>query len=219
MPTKLLDLSDELLSRICSHGMVHEHHQQNLPQTLQHPIARHEYLETNVVVLNLSDIRGSASRLEFGYGAAQMIMTGNPGPLLRSLVHVQLSVSVTGTQGRSLAREAEDLKRLMDSCRNLRTLHFFVQADESVLHGSAAELRQGDVVALRSPDSRDRRVAEAVVNLAKSVPLRVVTVSFCPWRRGAVVVQMVDRDTADVVDACLAGGIDQTYEGLIARVR
>ncbi|EMF09824.1 uncharacterized protein SEPMUDRAFT_158077 [Sphaerulina musiva SO2202] len=53
-------------------------------------IAKYQFLESNVIVLNLSDIRGSASRLEFTSGTTQMIMTGNPDPLLRNLVHVQL---------------------------------------------------------------------------------------------------------------------------------
>lgn len=58
-------------------------------------IAKYQFLESNVIVLNLSDIRGSASRLEFTSGTTQMIMTGNPDPLLRNLVHVQLVVSIS----------------------------------------------------------------------------------------------------------------------------
>ncbi|KAI5357286.1 hypothetical protein Slin15195_G114980 [Septoria linicola] len=268
MCAKLLDLSDELLSHICSYamtwrasaqqggstfmqqpdGVVSEQISKRFRELLQpfrccqrlYKIARHEYLESNVIVLNLSDIRGSASRLEFTSGKSQMIMTGNPDPLLRSIVHVQLVVSISdmrapfsqpfaspvsgrlwrsGEDVLSLSKEAESLKRLTGLCPNLRTLHIFLKVDEWVLYGKGPYLRKVEGVAQSDACNRYRRHAEAMAELAKEVPLKTVSVSFGHWRGDVAVLKMVDRDADEIIDACLMPTVRETLSGPMAQVR
>jgi hypothetical protein len=193
-PPTLLSLSDELLSQICSFAMVHQPASpplqspsklllsppgiitSQISKTLRillrpfraHPrlyrLARYSFLDSNLTQLNLLDIRMSASRLEAPPPPAQMIMTGNPDPLLKSLVHVQLSVSVSDmrapyTRGSAftwaerqpekgvagdvlgLEREAMNLARLGELCPGLRTLHLFLKVDEWLVYGKGPDLR------------------------------------------------------------------------------
>ncbi|KAF2206457.1 hypothetical protein CERZMDRAFT_103360 [Cercospora zeae-maydis SCOH1-5] len=275
--TTLLSLSDELLAQICSHAMTHHPPLQTIPtksyiqrpplgliseqisqtlRTLLQPfrsctrlfrIAKHQFLESNIILLHLSDIRGSASRLEFTSGTSQMIMTGNPEPLLQSLVHVELVVSVSdmrapfsqpfasaasgrlwksGSDVRSLNKEAENLRKLGVLCPSLRTLHIFLKVDEWVLYGRGPDLRRktagrGEEERGNANDAGSRYLkhAEMMVELAREVEVKIVTVSFNHWRGTAEQVDVREKNAEEVLDVCLGESLEETWHGAVARIK
>lgn len=203
-------------------------------------IAKHEYLESNVIVLNLADIRGSASRLEFTSGTTQMIMTGNPDPLLKNIVHVELVVSISdmrapfsqpfassssgrlwksGSDVLSLNKEAENLKRLTMLCPSLRTLHIFLKVDEWVLYGKGPELRFVEGLVRNEAGMRYRGLAEGMIELLNGVEVRRISVSFGHWRAEANVLRMEGEEAGEVLDACLMESVRETLTGPMVRVR
>lgn len=262
----LLDLSDELLAHICGYAMMHHTPSTDTKKLFQYPpgiiadqiskkfrgllqpfrccvrlykIAKHQFLEANVVILSLSDLRMSASRLEAPPPPAQMIMTGNPDPLLRNLCHVQLSVSVSdmrapfsqpfastssGTLWKSssdvlsLKHERENLERLRRLCPNLKTLHLFLKVDEWVLHGKGPELRHLDDQDMSETGIRYRRLAEALIQMIREVSVRVITVAFHHWSGDKEILALENKEAEDVLDAILMPTVDQTWEGPIARI-
>ncbi|KAM3415192.1 hypothetical protein BST61_g10312 [Cercospora zeina] len=210
-------------------------------------IAKHQFLESNIILLYLSDIRGSASRLEFTSGTSQMIMTGNPEPLLRSLVHVELVVSISdmrapfsqpfasATSGRlwksgsdvlSLNKEAENLRKLGLLCPDLRTLHICLKVDEWVLYGKGPDLRrktskqqQEENGIVNDAGSRYLKHAEMMVELAREVEVKVATVSFNHWRGNAEDVDAREMSPEEVLDVCLAEVLQETWFGAVARIK
>ncbi|GIZ49896.1 hypothetical protein CKM354_001291300 [Cercospora kikuchii] len=273
--TTLLSLSDELLAHICSYAMTHQPPPPITKTTsyLQHPppgliseqisktlrglltpfrccsrlyrIAKHQFLESNIILLHLSDIRGSASRLEFTSGTSQMIMTGNPEPLLRNLVHVELVVSISdmrapfsqpfasrisgklwksGNDVLSLNKEAENLKRLAVLCPNLRTLHVCLKVDEWVLYGRGPQLKRKTAEEVEGGNANDAgsrylRLAEVIVELAREAEVKFVTVSFNHWRSSAQAVDVREKSAEEVMDACLGSSLHETWFGPVARIK
>ncbi|KXT09108.1 hypothetical protein AC579_10194 [Pseudocercospora musae] len=253
MPS-LLDLSDELLAHICGDAMVCEYTTRpasssaftypngvvgdHLSRKLRHllrpmrgcrklyKIARHEFLESNIVVLNLSDLRMSACRLEHQPQNSQLLYTGNPDPLLAQLVHVELVVSVSDMRAPfsqpfanrsesgvlwkshedvlSLHKEAANLREMSRLCRSLRSLHVFLKIDEWFLYGkNGMELTRSSARELTDVEARYRSHAEAVIDMTSKVPVKVATVSFYHWKGDVVGLDMREKEPGGVIDVLL----------------
>ncbi|KXT02015.1 hypothetical protein AC578_6541 [Pseudocercospora eumusae] len=253
MPT-LLDLSDELLAHICGYAMVCEYtarptsssaftypngvvadHLSRKLRVLLRPmrschklyaIARHEFLESNLVVLNLSDLRMSACRLEHQPQNSQILYTGNPDPLLAQLVHVELVLSVSDMRAPfsqpfanpsesgvlwkshedvlSLHREAANLREMARLCRSLRSLHVFLKIDEWFLYGKGGmDLTRNSARELTDVEARYRGHAEAVIEMTAKVPVKVATVSFYHWKGDVVDLDLREKEPGEVIDVLL----------------
>ncbi|EME80685.1 uncharacterized protein MYCFIDRAFT_177620 [Pseudocercospora fijiensis CIRAD86] len=253
MPS-LLDLSDELLAHICTYAMTYEypsrptsasaftypngvisdHLSRKLRALLQpmrscrklYKISRHEFLESNIVVLNLSDLRMSACRLEHQPENSQLLYTGNPDPLLAQLVHVELVVSVSdmrapfsqpfanrGESGvlwrsredvLSLREEEGNLREMSRLCRSLRSLHVFLKIDEWFLCGRGGmDLTSSPTRELTGLEARYRRHVEAVIEMTSNVPVKAATVSFYHWKGDVVDLDLREKEPGEVIDILL----------------
>ncbi|KAF7196996.1 hypothetical protein HII31_01696 [Pseudocercospora fuligena] len=250
----LLDLSDELLAYICGYAMVCEYlsrpasssaftypngvvadHLSRKLRALLRPmrscpklyrIARHEFLESNIVVLNLSDLRMSACRLEHQPQNSQLLYTGNPDPLLAQLVHIELVVSVSDMRAPfsqpfanrsesgvlwkshedvlSLHKEATNLREMSRLCRSLRSLHIFLKIDEWSLYGkSGMDLTSTSGREMTDVETRYRRHAEAIIEMASKVPVKAATVSFYHWKGDVVDLDLREKKPGEVIDVLL----------------
>lgn len=233
MPVCLLDLPNELLARICGYVMVYEaaHGERRtqwngastkgligellskklrqllLPMRAHprlHMLARHEFLESNVITLDLGDFRWSACRLEHQPSAGQLLYTGNPDPLLAKLVHVQITISVSDTRMRnSFPREASNLKDLVAACHSLKTLHIFLKVDAWFASETDLDIQSTLRHQLREEEIQFAEHVKAIIALLSELHVKVATVAFHQWMGDAAYVDVKDRNAGEVVGAML----------------
>lgn len=190
-------------------------------------IARHEFLASNLAVLNLADLRASAISL-----LPNSISPRNAVMLLKSLVHVQCHVSVSDLRAPftqrfnqhhvdvlNMDRECEQLRRMPELCPNLKTVHFYLKIDEWYLMPTGPDIRTKSGRAMTEREVRYRGRAETVVELARSLPIGRITVAFHHWRKDVKVVDLRERSTVDVIDAILGRTVLETWDAAIGRVR
>lgn len=254
-PASLLGLSDELLVLICSYVMIHpgSEHQardkvfavpagvisERINERLRvlllplrcHPrlysIARHEFLSSNLAVLNLADLKSSAGGL-----LPHSVSPRNAVALLKSLVHMQCHVSVSDLRAPftqrfnqqhvdvlNMDRECEQLRRMPELCPNLKTVHLFLKIDEWYLMPTGPDIRTSSGRPMTEREVRYRERAETVVELARSLPYDIVTVAFHHWRKDVEVIDSRRVSTRDVIDAILANTVTATWDAPIARLR
>jgi hypothetical protein len=231
-PTGLLDLSNELIALICSFAMVFELSSSEQRQASNsHPkgvigdllskklrqlllpmrsckrlyqAARRAFLESNTVVLDLADIRMGACRLEYQPTVGQLLYTGNPDPLLARLVHVQVAISVLDTRMRnSLAREAENLRAIAQSCYNVKTLHVFLKVDSWFAAETDLDIQSTLRHQLGEAEIKFMEHAEAVVEALREVRINTITVAFHEWIGDAEAIDAREFSSASVIDALL----------------
>ncbi|CZT23179.1 uncharacterized protein RCC_08889 [Ramularia collo-cygni] len=253
-PASLLGLSDELLAIICSHVMIDPGSERQhidkvfafpqgvIPDRINdhlrillrpfrcHPrlyrIGRHEFLASNLAVLNSADLKASAAIL-----LPASVSPRNSILLLKSLVHVQCHVSVSDLRAPftqrfnthhvdvlNMDRECEQLRRMSELCPNLKTLHLFLKIDEWYLMPTGPDIRMDSGRPMTEREVRYRGRAQTVVQLVRSLPLGRVTVAFHHWRKDVAVLDMRDMATEKVIDVILAKTVPETWDAPIARV-
>ena len=231
MPTSLLDLSNELLAHICSYAMIHEYAFERRRSSSNHSdgvvgdllsrklrqlllpmrscrrlytIARHKFLESNIIVLDLNDIRMGACRLEYQPTVGQLLYTGNPDPLLARLVHVQIAMSVSDTRMKnSLSREAENLRELASLCRNLKTLHVFLKVDAWFANETDLDIQSTLRHQLSEAEIQFSEHAKAIVVLLRELHIKVITVALHEWMSNATNIDAREMQPGEVISSML----------------
>lgn len=167
-------------------------------------IARHAFLESNVIVLDLSDIRMGACRLEYQPTVGQLLYTGNPDPLLAKLVHAQITISVSDTRMRnSLAREKENLRELVTLCRNLKTLHVFLKVDAWFASETDLDIQSTLRHQLSDAEIQFSEHAKALVAFLGELHVKVITVALHEWMSNATNVDAREMKSGEVISGML----------------
>lgn len=254
-PASLLGLSDELLALICSYVMIYPGSDRQttdkvfsfptgvIPENINdhlrlllrpvrcHPrlysIARHEFLASNLAVLNLADLKASARGL-----LPPSISPRNAVMLLKSLVHIQCHVSVSDLRAPftqrfnqqhidvlNMDRECEQLRRMPELCPNLKTIHIFLKIDEWYLMPTGPDIRTTSGRPMTERETRYRERAETVIELARSLPYGIVTVAFHHWRKDIDVIDLRETSTEGVIDAILGKTVAETWDAPMSRVK
>ncbi|SMR55805.1 unnamed protein product [Zymoseptoria tritici ST99CH_1E4] len=256
-PASLLSLSDELLSLVLSFAMIHTGSSRAVTSVFSYPsgvipgdihfslrhllgplrchprlyaIAKHEFLRSNLAVLNCADIRASAVALIPPSG-----VTKHPtSVLLQSLTHIQLHVSVSDLRAPftqrfsrqfvdmlNMDRECAELRMLSTYCPNLKSVHLFLKVDEWYLVAAGTDLRRnGRVKGMTEREVRYRERAETIVELAREVlPYRCLSVAFHHWDGGCELVDGREWSTSEVVEGILGGKPEETWRAPTIRLR
>lgn len=190
-------------------------------------IARHEFLASNLAVLNLADLKASANGL-----LPASVSPRNAVMLLKSLVHMQCHVSVSDLRAPftqrfnqqhvdvlNMDRECEQLRRMPELCPNLKTVHLFLKIDEWYLMPTGPDIRTASGRPMTEREVRYRQRAETVVELARSLPFKIITAAFHHWRKDISIVDKRASSTRDAVDAILGKTVAATWDAPIARVK
>lgn len=250
-----MGLSSELLALICSYVMIHPgSERQHIDKVFAFPqgvisekindelrvllrpfrchprlyyIARHEFLASNLAVLNLADLKASASML-----LPPSVSPRNAIMLLRSLVHMQCHISVSDLRAPftqrfdrnhvdvlNMDRECAELRRMPELCPNLKTLHIYLKIDEWYLMPTGPDIRRDSGKVMTEREVRYRGRAETVVELARSLPFVRITAAFHHWRKDLRVLDLREVETVEMIDAVLGKTVVETWDAPIARVK
>ncbi|KIW00760.1 uncharacterized protein PV09_07741 [Verruconis gallopava] len=226
MAVGLLDLPNELLGHICSYAMMYQHglrneaniplrclisdHLSNKLRILLRPmrscrrlytIARQQFLEVNVVALDLNNLRMSACRLEHQPTVGQILYTGNPDPLLARLVHVQVTIPLLDAPlQKTVAMEAANLMELVTLCRTLKSLHVILKVDSWRSQGTDEDRHGSSQRQVGHVDRRFKKHALAILGILRDLPVRIATVAFQEWIFDASVLDARYLEPESVVD-------------------